>query len=76
MGMRIDTARTQKCLYGISKGMTTKELIDYTGYGARTVKKIAEKPEEYQRKLEEAKKSKKRNGFHYGRKYLQMSGKK
>ena len=56
MGMRIDTARTQKCLYGISKGMTTKELIDYTGYGARTVKKIAEKPEEYQRKLEEAKK--------------------
>lgn len=47
MGMRIDTARTQKCLYGISKGMTTKELIDYTGYGARTVKKIAENPEEY-----------------------------
>lgn len=56
MGMRIDTARTQKCLYGIKKGMTTKELIDYTGYGARTVKKIAENPEEYQRKLEEVKK--------------------
>ena len=56
MGMRIDTARTQKCLYGISKGMSTKELIDYTGYGARTVKKIVENPEEYERKLEEAKK--------------------
>ena len=56
MGMRIDTARTQKCLYGISKGMSTKELIDYTGYGARTVKKIVENPEEYERKLEETKK--------------------
>ena len=76
MGMRIDTARTQKCLYGISNGMTTKELIDYTGYGARTVKKIAENPEEYQRKLEEAKKRKKMNGYRYGRKYSQMNGKK
>ena len=56
MGMRIDTARTQKCLYGISKGMTEKELIDYTGYGVRTVKKIVENPEEYERKLEEVKK--------------------
>lgn len=56
MGMRIDTARTQKCLYGILKGMSTKELIDYTGYGDRTVKKIVENPEEYERKLEEAKK--------------------
>lgn len=56
MGMRIDMARTQKCLYGISKGMTTKELIDYTGYGPRTIRKIVENPEEYERKLEEAKK--------------------
>lgn len=56
MGMRIDTARTQKCLYGISKGMSTKELIDYTGYGVRTVKKIVENPEVYERKLEEAQK--------------------
>lgn len=56
MGMRIDTARTQKCLYGISKGMTEKELIGYTGYGQRTIRKIVENPEEYERKLEEAKK--------------------
>lgn len=56
MGMRIDTARTQKCLYGISKGMTEKELIGYTGYGQRTIRKIIENPEEYERKLEEAKK--------------------
>lgn len=56
MGMRIDTARTQKCLYGISKGMTEKELIGYTGYGQRTIRKIVENPEEYERKLEEAQK--------------------
>lgn len=56
MGMRIDTSRTQKCLYGISKGMTEKELIGYTGYGQRTIRKIVENPEEYERKLEEAKK--------------------
>ena len=56
MGMRIDTERTQKCLYGISKGMTEKELIGYTGYGQRTIRKIVENPEEYERKLEEAKK--------------------
>ena len=56
MGMRIDTARTQKCLYGISKGMTEKELIGYTGYSQRTIRKIIENPEEYERKLEEAKK--------------------
>ena len=54
--MRIDTARTQKCLYGISKGMSTKELIGYTGYGQRTIRKIVENPEEYERKLEEAQK--------------------
>ena len=56
MGMRIDTARTQKCLYGISKGMTEKELIGYTGYGQRTIRKIVDNPEEYERKLEEAQK--------------------
>ena len=56
MGMRIDTARTQKCLYGISKGMTEKELIGYTGYGQRSIRKIVENPEEYERKLEEAQK--------------------
>lgn len=56
MGMRIDTARTQKRLYGISKGMTEKELIGYTGYGQRTIRKIVENPEEYERKLEEAQK--------------------
>ena len=56
MGMRIDTAQTQKCLYGISKCMTEKELIGYTGYGQRTIRKIVENPEEYERKLEEAKK--------------------
>lgn len=53
MGMRIDTARTQKCLYGIALGMTKKELIDYTGYGERTVREIKKNPEKYQKLLEE-----------------------
>lgn len=39
MGMRIDTARTRKCLYGITIGLTTKELVDYTGYEQRTIRK-------------------------------------
>ena len=56
MGMRIDTARTQKCLYGIAMGLSTKELIEYTGYEQRTVKKIQADPELYKKKLEEAEK--------------------
>lgn len=53
MGMAIDTNRAQKCLYGITLGMTTKELMDYTGYGDRTVREIKKNPEKYQKLLEE-----------------------
>lgn len=56
MGMRIDTARTRKCLYGIAMGLSTKELIEYTGYEQRTVKKIQANPELYKKKLEESRK--------------------
>lgn len=55
MGMRIDTVRTQKCLYGIEHGMTMKELIEYSGYGIKTVKKIREDPEKYEVLLDHAK---------------------
>lgn len=55
MGMRIDTVRTQKCLYGIEHGMTMKELIEYSGYGIETVKKIREDPEKYEVLLDHAK---------------------
>lgn len=56
MGMRIDTARTRKCLYRIAMGLSTKELIEYTGYEQRTVKKIQANPELYKKKLEESRK--------------------
>lgn len=56
MGMRIDTSRTRKCLYGIAMGLSTKELIEYTGYEQRTVKKIQANPELYKKKLEESRK--------------------
>lgn len=55
MGMRIDTVRTQKCLYGIEHGMTMKELIEYSGYGIKTVKKMREDPEKYEVLLDHAK---------------------
>lgn len=55
MGMRIDTVRTQKCLYGIEHSMTMKELIEYSGYGIKTVKKIREDPEKYEVLLDHAK---------------------
>lgn len=76
MGMRIDTARTRKCLYGITIGLTTKELVDYTGYEQRTIKKYRQTQNYIKRNWKKLKKSKMKNGFHYGRKYLQMSGKK
>ena len=56
MGMRIDTNRTRKCLYGITLGLSTKELEDYSGYEQRTIKKIQANPELYKKKLEEAEK--------------------
>ena len=59
MGMRIDTNRTRKCLYGITLGLTTKELVDFTGYEQRTIKKIQANPELYKKKLEEAEKEEK-----------------
>lgn len=64
MGMRIDTARTQKCLYGIARGMTTKELVDYTGYGERTVREVKKNPEKYQRLLEESEEKEEKEYIH------------
>lgn len=55
MGMQVDIYRTEKCLKGIEHGMTKKELVEYSGYGIKTVKAIQENPERYKILLEKAK---------------------
>ena len=55
MGMQVDIYRTEKCLKGIERGMTKKELVEYSGYGIKTVKAIQENPDKYKILLEKAK---------------------
>ena len=53
MGMRIDTTKARKAIYGITMGMTNQELVQYSGYGIYTIRSIRKDPEKYKKALQE-----------------------
>ncbi|OUN27830.1 hypothetical protein [Blautia sp. An81] len=53
MGMKVDTAKTRRALYGITMGMTNQELIEYSGYSIYTIRSIRKDPEKYKKALQE-----------------------
>lgn len=53
MGMKVDTAKTRRALYGITMGMTNQELIEYSGYSIYTIKSIRKAPEKYKKAIQE-----------------------
>lgn len=52
MGMKIDTGKARKALYGITMGMTNQELAQYSGYGISTIQRIRKDPEKYRKALQ------------------------
>ena len=53
MGMKVDTAKTRRALYGITMGMTNQELIEYSGYSIYAIRSIRKDPEKYKKALQE-----------------------
>ena len=53
MGMKVDTAKTRRALYGITMGMTNQELVEYSGYSIYTIRSIRKDPEKYKKALQE-----------------------
>ena len=53
MGMKVDTAKTRRALYGITMGMTNQELVEYSGYSIYTIRSIRKDPEKYRKALQE-----------------------
>ena len=53
MGMKIDTGKARKALYGITMGMTNQELAQYSGYGINTIRSIRKNPGRYKKVLQE-----------------------
>lgn len=56
MGMKIDTGKARKALYGITMGMTNQELAQYSGYGINTIRSIRKNPEKYKKALQDQEK--------------------
>ena len=53
LGMKIDTGKARKALYGITMGMTNQELAQYSGYGINTIRSIRKNPGRYKKVLQE-----------------------
>lgn len=56
MAMTVNAAKTRKALYGITIGMTKRELMEYTGYSANTINVIRRDSEKYKKALQEQEK--------------------
>ena len=53
MGMKVDTAKARRVLYGITMGMTNQELVQYSGYSIYTIRSIRKAPEKYKKAIQE-----------------------
>ena len=53
MGMKVDTAKARRVLYGITMGMTNQELVQYSGYSIYAIRSIRKDPEKYKKALQE-----------------------
>lgn len=53
MGMKVDTAKARRVLYGITMGMTNQELVQYSGYSIYTIRSIRKDPEKHKKALQE-----------------------